>query len=123
MQGRLTGLFHLAQLNFVLDADHPRHSARVRLGAGPLVRPFDNALQSNPAVVHFRGHKRLTGTYVEFPLQSITVGNLKALCFLQAGKKLLRPDNVETKAAHFEDVHLLTNDVPARFSDARFGSC
>jgi hypothetical protein len=51
------------------------------------------------------------------------VGNLKALCFPQPGKMLLRPDNVDTKATHFENVHLLTNDVPGSFSDARFGSC
>src|SRR5271165_6073403 len=42
--------------NFVLDAGHPGHSARVRLGEGPLVRPFDDPLQSNPAAVHFRGY-------------------------------------------------------------------
>src|SRR5271165_1048530 len=42
--------------NFVLDAGHPGHSAHVRLGEGPLVRPVDDPLQSNPAAVHFRGY-------------------------------------------------------------------
>src|SRR5271166_1886362 len=46
-----TRLFRRTHRNFVLDAGHPRHSARVRLSERPLVRPFDYALQSNPAAV------------------------------------------------------------------------
>jgi hypothetical protein len=48
---------------------------------------------------------------------------LEGAVFPPTGKMLLCPDNIETTAAYFEDVHLLTNDVPASFSDARFGSC
>ena len=56
MQGRLTELSCSTHENLVRDADHARHAAHVRFGAGPLVRAFDSALQSNPAAVHFRGH-------------------------------------------------------------------
>ena len=55
-QGRLTRLFHRTHRNFVLDGDHPGHPARDCLRAGPLIRPFDYAQQSNPAAVHFRGY-------------------------------------------------------------------
>jgi hypothetical protein len=56
IQGRLTRLLRRTHGNFVLDADHAGHPTHDRLGAGPLVRPFDYALQGNHAAIHFRGH-------------------------------------------------------------------
>ena len=56
-----TGLFRRPYRNFVLDAGHPGYSAHVRLSERPLVRPFDYALQSNPAAVHFGGYSVTQG--------------------------------------------------------------
>jgi len=47
MQARLTEVFGGANGDFVLDAGHPGHPARDRLGVGPLVGPLDDSMQRN----------------------------------------------------------------------------
>jgi hypothetical protein len=71
----------------------------------------------------FPGGAAIRQCEVEFPLDSIAVRKLKALRFLQDRKTLLCLDDVKSEAPHFEDMHLLTSDVPAGLSYVRFGVC
>jgi hypothetical protein len=50
-------------------------------------------------------------------------GKLEGAEFLLTGQGVALPDNIKTKAAHFEDMHLPTNDAPPSFGDVRVSSC